>query len=165
MSSGLRINILKEPRLNSKSQPRVILRSSEPPRSPLVTSNECEALESNGRPCQQSLPRDEDTWCRRHSTELKDFQSKWDKTFRDAERVKADTPNAAKQKILKLRQAMDLRRQIRERFYSRGGDTSDFINWMTSVEKDMRTLADSVLSMSSIYVVHICHPRTNSNLC
>jgi hypothetical protein len=147
MSSGLCISILKEPRSSSKIQPRVILRSSEPPKSPLVTSNECEALEGNGRPCQQSLPREKDTWCRRHATELKRFQSKWDGAFRDAGRVEADTPDTARQKILKLRQAMDLRRQIRERFYSRGGDMSDFINWMTSVEKDMSTLADSILSM------------------
>ncbi|KAL5395216.1 hypothetical protein PMIN04_012927 [Paraphaeosphaeria minitans] len=148
MSSALCISTLKEPGPSSKGKPRIILRSSEPPRSPLATSNECEALESNGRPCQQSLPRDEDTWCRRHSTELKNFQSKWDKAFGDAEKVEADTPDTARQKILKLRQAVDLRRQIRERFYARGGDTSDFINWMTSVEKDMRTLADSMLMLN-----------------
>jgi hypothetical protein len=159
MSSGLCISILKEPPSGSKGQTRVILRSSEPPRSPLVTSNECEALVGNGRPCQRSLPREEDTWCRRHATELKDFQSKWDRAFRDAKRVEADTPNTARQKILKLRQAMDLRRQIRERFYSRGGDTSDFINWMTSVEKDISTLADSILSMYSAW--HAPKPTRN----
>lgn len=147
MSSGLGISTLQESRIGSKRESRTILRSSEPPRSPLVAANKCEALEANGRPCQQSLPREEDTWCRRHALELRDFQTKWDRAFRDTERVEAETPDSARQKILKLRQAMDLRRQIRERFYSRGGDTSDFINWMTSVEKDMRSLADSMLSM------------------
>ncbi|KAF1966521.1 hypothetical protein BU23DRAFT_544186 [Bimuria novae-zelandiae CBS 107.79] len=148
MSLGLGISTLQEPLSDHKGQSRVLLHSSTPPKSPLITSNLCEALESNGRQCQQSLRSEGETWCRRHSSELKDFQIKWDKVFKDAERVEASTPDTARQKILKLRQAMDIRRQIRERFYSRGEDTSDFINWITTLEKDMRTLADSILMLN-----------------
>lgn len=156
MSSGLGISTLKEPLNNSLGQSRVILRSSEPPKSPLVASNECEALQSTGRPCLQSLPRDEDTWCKRHSAELKDFQSKWERMFGEVQRMEADTPVAARQKILRLRQVLSLRREIRERFYARGGDTSDFINWMTTVERDMRKLADSRLSKTLPAL--LCYP-------
>lgn len=147
MSSGLCISTLQEFSSVSKDHSRIILHSSDPPKSPLVAYNVCEAVENNGRLCQQTLPREEENWCKRHATELKDFQAKWNKAFRDAECVEAGTPDTAREKILKLRQAMDIRRQIREKFYSRGGDTSDFINWIASLEKDMRTLADSILSM------------------
>lgn len=148
MSRGLGISTLQGAPSELPGRSRIILHSSDPPRSPLITSNTCEASESNGSRCQQPLLREEEAWCRRHATELAEFQTKWNKAFKDAERVEAGTPDTARQKILKLRQAMDIRRQIRERFHSRGGDTSDFISWITGLEKDMRSLAESILSIT-----------------
>ena len=56
--------------------------------------------------------------------------------------------DVAKQKVLKLRQSVDLRRQIRDRFYPRGGDIQDYIKWLAKLEADVRGLADSLLSKS-----------------
>lgn len=52
----------------------------------------------------------------------------------------------AKQKVIKLRLSVDLRRQIRDRFYPRWGDIQDYIKWIAKLEADVRQLADSLLS-------------------
>jgi hypothetical protein len=75
--------------------------------------------------------------------------ARWKKVEKEAERIEASSPDTAKQKVLTLRQAIDLRRQIRDKFYPRGGDTADFLKWIGRLEKDLQTLADSILGSSS----------------
>jgi hypothetical protein len=72
--------------------------------------------------------------------------TRWSKVHKDAERVVVTGLDAAKQKILKLRQSVDLRRQIQDRFYPRGGDIQDYIKWIGKMENDVRQLADALLS-------------------
>lgn len=56
----------------------------------------------------------------------------------------------AKQKVMKLRLSVELRRQIRDQFYPRGGDIQDYIKWIHNLENDVRQLADSLLSKKYI---------------
>lgn len=87
-------------------------------------------------------------WCKRHLGELKELSAKWTRTQKDAERIETLSPDSAKQKTIKLRQAVEFRRQIRERFYPKGGDTADYLKWIVRLENDVRSTADSLLSMS-----------------
>jgi hypothetical protein len=154
MALQLRIQTSQAARPSFKGKSRILLHSSAPPDSPVSKEgNHCEALEPDGRRCQHTLPSDErEAWCKRHSRDLKDAQTRWGKLLKEAERVEAINPDSAKQKVLKLRQAVDLRRMIRERFYPRGGDTADFIKWIARLERDVRALADSILSTFCVCV-------------
>ncbi|KAF1953675.1 hypothetical protein CC80DRAFT_494275 [Byssothecium circinans] len=145
MSLQLRISTSQDRRPSFKGKSRILLHSSPPPESPALRSNHCEALEVDGRRCQHALPSEGETWCKRHSRELKEIKAKWTKVLNEAERAEVINPDTAKQKVLKLRQAVDLRRQIRERFYSRGGDTADFLKWIGRLERELRALADGIL--------------------
>lgn len=146
MALQLRINSPNDGRPSFKGKSRILLRCSEPPESPLSKGNICDALELDSRPCKTLLPDDGHTWCRRHVKELNDLNSRWSKAHKEAEVIHVYNTDTAKQKVIKLRLAVDLRRQIREHFYPRGGDTTDFIKWVMILEKDVRALADSVLS-------------------
>ena len=148
MSLQLRIHTSQRRQSSFKGKSRVLLQSSEPPESPLIRGNTCDAIDTDGRRCKLILPSDGHTWCKRHLRELKDLNIRWGRTQKDSERVEVISPDTAKQKVLKMRLAVDLRRQIRERFYPRGGDTADFIKWIMRLEKDVRALADSILSIS-----------------
>ncbi|CAI6331829.1 unnamed protein product [Periconia digitata] len=145
MSLKLKIHTSSERRPSFKGKSRILLQSSPPPESPLLKGNNCEALEVDGRQCQHELASEGETWCKRHTRELKELKTRWTTYLRDAERIEALSPSAAKQRVLKFRQAVDHRRHIRERFYPRGGDTADFIKWITKLERDVRALADSIL--------------------
>jgi hypothetical protein len=71
---------------------------------------------------------------------------RWAKIHKEAEKLMVTGLDAAKQKIMKLRQSVDLRRQIQDRFYPRGGDIQDYIKWIHKMENDVRALADALLS-------------------
>jgi hypothetical protein len=72
---------------------------------------------------------------------------RWAKVHKEAEDLMVTGLDAAKQKIMKLRQSVDLRRVIQDRFYPRGGDIQDYIKWIHKLENDVRALADALLSM------------------
>lgn len=146
MSLQLQVSLSQNRRRSPKAKSTVSVKFSEPPRSPYLINHNCEALESDGRHCPQVLVTDGDAWCKRHARELKEIKTRWERTVKEAERVNVVNPNTAEGKVLKLRQAVDLRRQIRERFYPRGGDTMDFIKWITRLERELRALADTILS-------------------
>ncbi|KAF2787452.1 hypothetical protein K505DRAFT_421768 [Melanomma pulvis-pyrius CBS 109.77] len=149
MSLQFRVHTSQESRSSLSGASRVLVRASKPPESPLTKSNTCDAIDPDNQPCKFVLPSNGQTWCRAHLKELKDVNARWRTSYKYAERVEVVDPDTAKQKVLHLRSAIDLRRLVRERFYSRGGDTTDFITWIMRLEKDLGSLADSIL-MSSI---------------
>jgi len=150
MSVQLRIS---DRRPSVKGNSRNLLRSSEVPESPTSLGPVCEALESDGRPCRVALATTAgDPWCHKHHQEWKDLNARWSKTHKEAEKQTVISSETAKQKVMKLRQSVDLRRQIRDRFYPRGGDIQDYIKWIAKLETDVRQLADSLLSMSISFV-------------
>lgn len=123
MSVQLRINSIQDRRPSVKGNARQLLRSSEVPDSPTTLGPICEALEPDGRPCKAALATTaEDLWCHRHHLEWKDLNSRWSQTHKEAEKLVVISSETAKQKVIKLRLSIDLRRQIRDRFYPRGGD-------------------------------------------
>jgi hypothetical protein len=79
--------------------------------------------------------------------EWRDLNAQWSKAHKEAEKLVVLSSETAKQKVIKLRLSVDLRRQIRDRFYPRGGDIQDYIKWIAKLESDVRQLADSLLSM------------------
>jgi hypothetical protein len=144
MSVQLRIS---DRRPSVKGNSRSILHSSEVPLSPTVLGPICEALESDGRPCKDTHATTAgDPWCSKHHREWTDLNAKWSKTHKEAEKQTVNDSEEAKQKVLKLRHSVNLRRQIRDRFYPRGGDIQDYIKWFAKLETDVRQLADSILS-------------------
>lgn len=144
MSVQLRIT---DRRPSVKANPRTVLRSSDVPPSPTVSGPICEALEADGRPCKGTHATTAgDAWCSKHHNEWKDLNAKWNKIHKEAERQTVISSETAKQKVLKLRQSVDMRRQIRDRFYPRGGDIQDYIKWIAKLETDARQLADTLLS-------------------
>jgi hypothetical protein len=167
MSVQLRINSLQDRRPNVKGNARQLLRSSEVPESPTTRGPVCEALEPEGRPCRVALSATaEDPWCHRHHHEWKDLNTRWSKTHKDAEKLVVINSETAKQKVMKLRLSIDLRRQIRDRFYPRGGDIQDYIKCVAKLETDVRQLADSLLSTSSLcnlYFHLTCNAVQNLN--
>jgi hypothetical protein len=149
MSVQLRINGLQDRRPSIKTNSRQILRSVDVPESPGALGPACEALEPSGRPCKVALATTAiDPWCHRHHNEWLDINTRWSKTQKEAEKVVVVSSETAKQKVLKLRLSVELRRQIRDRFYPRGGDIQDYIKWIAKLETDVRQLADSLLSMT-----------------
>lgn len=148
MSVQLRIT---DRRPSAKANPRTVLRSSDVPSSPTVSGPVCEALEADGRPCKGThATTSGDPWCSKHHQEWKDINAKWNKVHKEAERQTVTSSENAKQKVLKLRQSVDLRRTIRDRFYPRGGDIQDYIRWIAKLETDVRQLADTLLSMQCL---------------
>lgn len=148
MSVQLRI---ADRRPSVKANPRTVLRSSDVPPSPTVSGPVCEALEADGRPCKNThATTSNDPWCSKHHQEWEVLNAKWNRTHKEAERQTVIDSETAKQKVLKLRQSVDLRRQIRDRFYPRGGDIQDYIKWIAKLETDVRQLADSLLSMQCL---------------
>jgi hypothetical protein len=149
MSVQLRINSLQDRRPSIKSNnARRLVRLSDIPESPTIVGPACEALESDGRSCKVALAKSaEDPWCHRHHQEWRDLNARWSKAHKEAEKLVVLSSETAKQKVIKLRLSVDLRRQIRDRFYPRGGDIQDYIKWIAKLESDVRQLADSLLSM------------------
>ncbi|KAF2175897.1 hypothetical protein K469DRAFT_609184 [Zopfia rhizophila CBS 207.26] len=144
MAPQLRIHA-RQGRFVNKGKSRPLLRSSEPPKSPLTKGTTCDAVERNGNPCKVVLPSDGYTWCKHHFNEMKELTAKWKTAQQEAEAVEVVNPDTAEEKVLKLRLSIDLRRQVRERLYPRGGDTFDYIQWIMKLETDARALADSIL--------------------
>jgi len=139
-----------------KASSRTILRSNDVPPSPTVSGAVCEALEADGRPCKGThTTTTGDPWCGKHHQEWKDINAKWNRVHKEAERQTVTSSETAKQKVLKLRQSVDLRRTIRDRFYPRGGDIQDYIRWIAKLETDIRQLADTLLSMQRLHLVRL----------
>lgn len=151
MSVQLRINSLQDRKLNVRTSARHVLRSVRVPESPGAPGPACEAIQADGRPCKVALASSaQDPWCHRHHSEWIDLNTRWNKANKDAEKVTVVSSETAKQKVIKLRLSVDLRRQIRDRFYPRGGDMQDYIKWLAKLETDVRQLADNLLSMHSL---------------
>lgn len=148
MSLHFRVsNSSQERRPAFKSDTRNLLRASEVPESPTSLGATCEALEIDGRPCRAELPSSAgDPFCSRHYKDWRDLNTRWSKAVKEAEHLVVTSLDVAKQKVLKLRLSVDLRRQIRDQFYPRGGDIADYIKWIAKLETEVRQLADSLLS-------------------
>lgn len=148
MTIQLRISSGQGRRPSFKGKSRSLLRLSDTPESPAFLGVVCDAVEPDGRACKVALLSDaDDPWCERHLKEWKELTSRWSQAQREAEKLAVLGLDTAKQKVLKLRLSVQLRRQIRDRFYPRGGDIQDYIKWLAKLEKDVRQLADSLLSM------------------
>ncbi|KAF1829402.1 hypothetical protein BDW02DRAFT_642881 [Decorospora gaudefroyi] len=134
MSVQLRISSSQERRPNNfRGNARRLLRLND-------------AVETDGRACRSALPSGaSDPWCERHHEEWKDLIAHWSRTQKDVEKIVVLSVDLAKQKVMKLRQSVELRRQIRDRFYPGGGDIQDYIKWLGKLEGDVRQLADSLL--------------------
>jgi hypothetical protein len=70
---------------------------------------------------------------------------RWAKIHKEAEKLMVSGLLAATQKTMKLRQSVDLRRLVQDRFYPRGGDIQDYIKWIHKMENDVSALADALL--------------------
>ncbi|CBX98999.1 hypothetical protein IAQ61_001276 [Plenodomus lingam] len=135
---------VRQPAYRTKA--RNLLHLSEIPDSTAALGATCEALESDGKPCCAELPSSAgDPFCRRHYREWRDLSARWERTHQEAERLIVLNLDIAKQKVIKLRLSIKLRRQIRDQFYPRGGDIQDYIRWIGNLENDIRQLADSLL--------------------
>ncbi|KAF2027120.1 hypothetical protein EK21DRAFT_115122 [Setomelanomma holmii] len=146
MSVQLRINSLQDRRSTTKGTTRHLLRLSEVPESPATPGPVCEAVEPNGHPCKVALASTaQDPWCHKHHEEWQSLNGRWTQAQKDAEKVVVVDSNTAKRKVMKLRLSVDLRRQMRDRFYPRGGDIQDYIKWLAKLETDVRQLADTLL--------------------
>lgn len=146
MSLHFRINSAKDKRPAYRGNTRSLLRASEVPDSPALHGACCEAVEQDGRSCRAELPSSAgDPFCSRHYKEWRELNAKWSKTHKEAERLIVINADVAKQKVMKLRLSVELRRQIRDQFYPRGGDIQDYIKWIYNLENDVRQLADSLL--------------------
>ncbi|RMZ73740.1 hypothetical protein GMOD_00009508 [Pyrenophora seminiperda CCB06] len=121
MSLHLRISSSQERRPAFRGKTRQLLRLSDVPDSPASSGAFCDAVESDGH----------------------DYAM--EQNTREAEKLMVTSLDAAKRKIMKLRQSVDLRRQIQDRFYPRGGDIQDYTKWIHKMENDVRALADALL--------------------
>ncbi|KAF2847502.1 hypothetical protein T440DRAFT_491936 [Plenodomus tracheiphilus IPT5] len=146
MSLQIRLNSSRERRPAYRTKTRDLLNLSKVPDSPASSRACCEAVEADGRPCRTELPFIAgDPFCSRHYKEWRDLSARWNRTHKEAETLIVVNLDVAKQKVIKLRLSVKLRRQIRDQFYPRGGDTQDYIKWIASVEDDVRQLADHLL--------------------
>jgi hypothetical protein len=146
-----RIDGLQDQRSSKKSPLRPLLRLVDVPASLGAHDPACKALEPSGRPCKVALAAiAEDPWCHRHRDEWLDLTTRWIRLQREAEKLAILGSESAKQKVLKLRLSVELRRQIRDQFYPCGDDTQDYIEWIVKLETDVRQLADSLLSMACL---------------
>ena len=153
MSLQLRISRSREHRPQLKESTRQLLRLNEVPHTSSTPS--CEAIGLDGRPCRVTLSSDtSDLLCIQHHMELGELDMRWSKTQKEAEKVQVLSLDDAKQKVLKLRQSVALRRQIRHRFYHHGGDIQDYIKWIAKLESDITQLADSLLSRLRLHMRH-----------
>lgn len=146
MSLQLRIN---NRRVSLKGPSRHLLRSIEVPKSPTSRGPTCGALKPDGCQCTVALADIIDIWCGVHQDEWKDLDARWRETYREAEKQTVISLKTAKWKVMKLRLSVDLRRQIRDRFYPQGGDIHDYISWITKLETELRQLAENLLSMQT----------------
>ena len=148
MSVQLRMSSSKERRQNNfRGKSRRLLYLNNVPDSPISTEAVCEAVESDGRACWVALPSSsDDIWCYQHHNEWRQMSTRWAKVNQDAEKMMVTGLESAKQKTIALRQSVYLRREIQHRFYPRGGDIKDYIEWIQKMENDTRHLADTILS-------------------
>ncbi|KAF1941695.1 hypothetical protein EJ02DRAFT_193200 [Clathrospora elynae] len=146
MSLQLRVSSSQERRPAFRGNTRRLLLFSDVPDSPGSSGTVCEAVESDGCACWVALPTSAgDPWCYRHHDEWRQKTMRWGKIHKEAEKMVVINLDVAKQKVVKLRQSVDLRRQIQDRFYPRGGDIQDYIKWIGKMENDVRQLADALL--------------------
>lgn len=148
MTLHLRIQSATERRLRFAESTRCLIYASQVPDSPAASGHSCEALNHNGRRCRAVLADDQThPWCDHHHHEWSDLAAQWRATRREAEGIVVSGPDSAKQKIITLRQAVDLRQQIRRQFYPQGDDIQDYIKWIAKLENDLTQVGDTLLSI------------------
>ncbi|KAK1912018.1 hypothetical protein P3342_012501 [Pyrenophora teres f. teres] len=147
MSVQLRMSSSRERRQNNfRCESRRLLYLNNVPDCPLSNEAVCEAVEPDGRACWIALPpNSDDIWCYQHHNEWRQMTARWEKVNQNAEEISVVGLESAKQKILITRQSVYLRRQIQHRFYPRGGDIQDYIEWIQKMEQNTRLLADTLL--------------------
>jgi hypothetical protein len=83
---------------------------------------------------------------------MKSMNADWGRAQEEATFVQGLlSPDVAAIKVFKLHQAFELRKQISRRFYKRGGDTADRIQWVMKLEQDVRGMADLKMRKSSVF--------------
>ena len=144
MSPQIRISAPQSPSGRSNQlQTRSLLYSSEPPSSPQVKRTTCDALQIDNQLCHAALSTESDAWCNHHFEEMKSLNAAWKQAQQKADDIEGPLNfNLARQKVDRLRSAIDLRRQISVRFYRTGDDIADRIQWITKLEQDVRAFAD-----------------------
>jgi hypothetical protein len=131
---------------SNQLQTRSLLYSSEPPSSPHMKRTTCDALEIDNQPCHAVLSTEGEAWCNRHFEELKSLNTDWRQAQQKADDIEGPLNlNLARQKVDKLRSAIDLRRQISVRFYRTGDDIADRIQWILKLEQGVQAFADRSL--------------------
>lgn len=157
MSIRLCVRNLQERRFRAREQARNLIHTCEPPRFPAIQGLCCNAIEMDGRHCHLLLLSDDQFLCDWHLRELNALHGQWEKLQCDADSIRVVDADTAKQKVHKLRSTLELRRQIRERFHTRGVDTMDFVGWLVKLEEDIRAIANTVLgSLLRIYLSATC---------
>jgi len=166
MSLLLYVHKPERRRFRSREKARNLIHTCEPPESPATQDSRCDAIETDGRRCHLLLSTEDQTWCSWHLREQNDLSTRWEKLQIAAEKIVVSDVHMAKQKVLKLRLAVELRRRIRERFHTRGIDTVDFIEWIAKLEKEVRTLANMILStcLTTLALAHVMLIPSVSNL-
>ena len=107
----------------------------------------CDALEIDNQPCHAVLSTEDEAWCNRHFEEMKSLNTDWRQAQQEADDIEGPLNfNLARQKVDKLRSAIDLRRQISVRFYRTGDDIADRIQWIMKLEQGVQAFADRSLS-------------------
>ncbi|KAF2744741.1 hypothetical protein M011DRAFT_496021 [Sporormia fimetaria CBS 119925] len=146
MAVSIRITVPQDTRLSLKAPNRTLIQHTPPtqPMSP-AESTSCAALTPDMQQCPLPVQQDSYTWCNAHFSELKNLSYRWRRAQKEAESIQVVNPDTAKEVTMKLRLAVELRRQIKKRFCTRGEDTADFLAWLLRLERDIRGAADAVL--------------------
>ena len=106
----------------------------------------CDALEIDNQSCHAVLSTEGEAWCNRHFEEMKSLNTDWRQAQQKADDIEGPFNfNLARQKVDKLRSAIDLRRQISVRFYRTGDDIADRIQWIMKLEQGVQAFADRSL--------------------
>ena len=145
MSLQLRV---RDRKVSVKRTSRQLLRSIEAPESHTTSSPACEAVDPDGDQCRIALATNTKAiWCDEHHRQWVDMDARWHETYEEAEKQIVLNFKTAKLKVMKLQLSVDLRRQIRHRFYPRGGDIDDYIEWIARLETHLRWLSDNLPSI------------------
>jgi hypothetical protein len=149
MSLQLTVRSRELPRYKSRGNARNLVNACKPLESSLKDAC-CDAIETDGRRCHRLLSSEDQIWCDRHRREQNNLNLRWKRLQCTSESITVIDAHTAKLKVFELRLAVELRRQIRERFRTRGIDTADFVEWIAKLEEELRTLVNMILSASSM---------------
>ncbi|KAH7397194.1 hypothetical protein BKA66DRAFT_508978 [Pyrenochaeta sp. MPI-SDFR-AT-0127] len=148
MSIQLCVRNPQERCFRAREQARNLIRACQPPESPAVQGICCNAVATSGRRCHHLLSSEDQSWCAWHLKELNKLHVQWEGLQYEADSIEVCDAETAKEKVLKLRLTVELRRRIRERFHTRGVDTMDFVGWLFNLEEDIKAIAEKVLVSS-----------------